>query len=91
MNINGLDCPDGFGKIWVGNVSLNSLRQIYASVLRCCGISVRGNGRNMGYIETTRICYWTACAFQLLVVFVDREDNMEQVEKMPKNHNQLCV
>lgn len=24
-------------------------------VLRCCGIYERGNGRNMGYMETTRI------------------------------------
>lgn len=30
--MSGLDCPDWFGKIWVGSVSLNSWRQIYAFV-----------------------------------------------------------
>lgn len=92
FNISGLDCPDWFGKIWAGNVSLNSLSQIYASVLRCCGIYEQGKGRNKGYMETTRIVIeqlglLCVCSyiFPLLVVFVDRKDYMEQVRKMLNN------
>lgn len=66
FNISGLDCPDWFGKIWVGNVSLNSSRQIYASVLRRCGIYVRGNG---GYMETTRIVIGQLCLLCFLLHF----------------------
>lgn len=55
FNISGLDCPDWFGIVCVGNVSLNSLSQIYASVLRCCGNYVRGKGHNKSYMETTSI------------------------------------
>ncbi len=62
-------------------------------VLRCCGIFERGNGRNIGYMDTTRIVngqLWCALCFfsyifPLWVVFVDGGVNMEQVETMLDN------
>lgn len=39
FNISGLNCPDWFAKkIWVCNVSLSCLGQIYAIVLRCSSV-----------------------------------------------------
>lgn len=60
FSVSGLDCPDWFGKIWVGNVSLNGLGQIYASVLRCCGILRAGQRMQYGLHGHHKNCNWTA-------------------------------